>query len=568
MKKILSCALATMMLAFCGCSLGEGGKQSGSDSLGNNSSIQESANSIEFVQTELTLAIGESKQTEVVTSKKNVYVFYSVRDKEIVSVSNKGVITALAPGETVVYAEFGGETAMCLVKVKEKSAMPELSVSTPYYNNKVSLYANATLDLNAIVKFGDELVTDAALEYEVADTEIASVENGVLKGNALGTTTVTIKATHNGQTATATVSVQIINTVKAVKALTLSGQRTTFKVGDKFVFDGVVNVEYTDGTTENGVDYYTVDTSKYNTAKVGTYEIVVSVGEAKAAYTVTVEKETRTLKLLMIGNSFSQDTVNWLPQIAKSVGFTNVVIGNLVIGGCTLNTHYNNSQGIGDKVNAYEFTYYQNDTWNTLTGQTMMTGIRFTDWDFISLQQQSGNSGNVASYNSDLDGLVKYVKDIATNKNMKLVWNMTWAYPTGSGWFGGLYGNNQMNMYNSIVSAVQEKIVKNPEFALISPAGTAIQNGRTSYIGDYYPGEGEEFVNTLDEWNRDGAHLSVYEGRFTSSLAMFCTLTGYMPNEITYLPPNIDNKEGEVIRECVTNALVNPFVVTNSKIKN
>ena len=568
MKKILSCALATMMLAFCGCSLGEGGKQSGSDSLGNNSSIQESANSIEFVQTELTLAIGESKQTEVVTSKKNVYVFYSVRDKEIVSVSNKGVITALAPGETVVYAEFGGETAMCLVKVKEKSATPELSVSTPYYGNKVSLYANATLDLNAIVKFGDELVTDAALEYEVADAEIASVENGVLKGNALGTTTVTIKATHNGQTATATVSVQIINTVKAVKALMLSGQRTTFKVGDKFVFDGAVSVEYMDGTTENGVDYYTVDTSKYNTAKVGTYEIVVSIGEAKAAYTVTVEKETRTLKLLMIGNSFSQDTVNWLPQIAKSVGFTNVVIGNLVIGGCTLNTHYNNSQGIGDKVNAYEFTYYQNDTWNTLTGQTMMTGIRFTDWDFISLQQQSGNSGNVASYNSDLDGLVKYVKDIATNKNMKLVWNMTWAYPTGSGWFGGLYGNNQMNMYNSIVSAVQEKIVTNDNFCLISPAGTAIQNGRTSYIGDYYPGEGEEFVNTLDEWNRDGAHLSVYEGRFTSSLAMFCTLTGYMPNEITYLPPNIDNKEGEVIRECVTNALVNPFVVTNSKIKN
>jgi hypothetical protein len=104
-----------------------------------------------------------------------------------------------------------------------------------------------------------------------------------------------------------------------------------------------------------------------------------------------------------------------------------------------------------------------------------------------------------------LDGLVKYVKGIATNENMKLVWNMTWAYPTGSGWFGGLYGNNQMNMYNSIVSAVQEKIVKNPEFALVSPAGTAIQNGRTSYIGDYYPGEGEEFVNTLDEWNRDGA---------------------------------------------------------------
>ena len=107
--------------------------------------------------------------------------------------------------------------------------------------------------------------------------------------------------------------------------------------------------------------------------------------------------------------------------------------------------------------------------------------------------------------------------------------------------------------------------MKNPEFALISPAGTAIQNGRTSYIGDDYLGDSE---TTLNEWNRDGAHLSVYEGRFASSLSMFCTLTGYTPSEISYLPPNVDNKEGEVIRESVTNALANPFAVTNSKITN
>ena len=145
---------------------------------------------------------------------------------------------------------------------------------------------------------------------------------------------------------------------------------------------------------------------------------------------------------------------------------------------------------------------------------------------------------------------------------MKLVWNMTWAYPSASSWFGGLYGNSQANMYNAIVSTVQEKIVPNEEFRLISPAGTAIQNGRTSYIGDDYTGDDE---GTLNEWNRDGAHLSVYEGRFVSSLSMFCTLTGYMPSEINYLPPNIDNKEAAVIRESVTNALLTPFAVTNSQ---
>ena len=139
---------------------------------------------------------------------------------------------------------------------------------------------------------------------------------------------------------------------------------------------------------------------------------------------------------------------------------------------------------------------------------------------------------------------------------------MTWAYPTGSNWFGGLYENSQMNMYNSIMSAVQAKIVTNKNFCLISPAGTSIQNGRTSYIGDDYTGDDEK---KLDEWNRDGAHLSVYEGRFTSAMTMFCTLTGYMPDEITYNPANVDMAEAKVIRESVTNALANPFAVTNSK---
>ena len=195
----------------------------------------------------------------------------------------------------------------------------------------------------------------------------------------------------------------------------------------------------------------------------------------------------------------------------------------------------------------------------------MQQGLRFAEWDFVTLQQQSGNSGNVASYNSDLTGLIDYVKATTLKRdNVKLVWNMTWAYPTGSAWFGGLYDNDQMKMYNSITSAVQEKIVTNDNFCLISPAGTAIQNGRTSYIGDYYPGEGEAFVNTVDEWNRDGAHLSQYEGRFTSSLSMFCTVTGYTPDEISYNPTNVDAAEARVIRESVKNALANPFAVTKS----
>ena len=561
MKKIFSCILASVLaFGLTSCSLG-GNSSENSQTEVSSSATEEKNSNISFVNSELHMEIGESVKAEVETSKPNVYIFWSIRDKEIAKVDNNGVITALAAGETVCYAEFGGETAMCLVKVKEKSAMPELSVSVPYYGSQVSLYANAELNLNANIRFGDEVVTDATVSYEVADTQIATVENGKVIGKAVGTTTVTITATYDGQTATAVVTVQVLAEAQGVKALTVYGQKTTFTIGDKFTFGGIVNAEYTDGTTENNIDYYTIDTSKYDTSKVGTYEITVSLGDASYTYNVTVNKST-TLKILMIGNSFSQDTVMWMPQIAKSLGFTDIQVATVMKGGCTMEQHYD--YATNNKAE-YEFLYGDGNSWTTYKDYTMQQALRFADWDFVTLQQQSGNSGNVASYNSHLDGLIEYVKaNTFKRDSIKLVWNMTWAYPTGSSWFGGLYNNNQMNMYNSITSAVQEKIVTNDNFCLISPAGTAIQNGRTSYIGDYYPGEGEAYVNTMDEWNRDGAHLSVYEGRFTSSLSMFCTVTGYTPDEISYVPANVDELEARVIRESVKNALANPFAVTNS----
>ena len=563
MKKILSCILAAVMLAFglTSCSIHSIlGDFLGGDSQGASSSTNHSTNTIEFVNTEVVMEIGESVQLEVTTSKKNAPVFWSIRDAEIASVSDKGLITALAAGETVCYAEFGGQTAMCLVTVKEQSATPELSIVVPYYNSQVSMYAGSTLALNEVVKFGDEVVTDATVEYTVADAQIATVSNGTVNALAVGETTVTIVASYDGQVAEATVTVVVINTAKAIKAITVYAQRTAYTIGDKFVFDGFVDVEYTDGDTESKIDYYTVNTASFNSAKVGEYEITVSVGDVSYTYTVSVVKGT-TLKILMIGNSFSQDTVMWMPGIAKSLGFTDIEVGTLVIGGCTLATHYQNAMNNSAQ---YEFLYGDGESWTTSYNYTMAQGLKATDWDFVCLQQQSGNSGNVASYNSDLTGLVDYVKATTLKKDkVKLVWNMTWAYPAGSNWFTGSYDNDTMKMYNSIVSAVQEKIVTNDNFCLISPAGTAIQNGRTSSVLEVnFTGADDATVNA---WNRDGAHLSVYEGRFTSSLSMFCTVTGYTPDEITYNPTNVDAIEARVIREAVKNALANPFAVTDSR---
>ena len=50
----------------------------------------------------------------------------------------------------------------------------------------------------------------------------------------------------------------------------------------------------------------------------------------------------KTLKILAIGNSFSDDALWLLPDILKSLGINNFRISNLYIGGCVLSTHATN----------------------------------------------------------------------------------------------------------------------------------------------------------------------------------------------------------------------------------
>ncbi len=206
MKKILCCLFATLMCIFCFSACG--GKN---DSQNAGGSTQESK--IEFVQNEIVLSVGDSVQAEVITSKKNVYISWSIRDEDLATVSEDGVITALAEGQTMCYAEFGGEKAICLIKVVAKNAAPMLSVSIPYNQDLIALYIGHTLNLKASAKLGDDVCADATILYAVADSAVATVENGVLTACGVGDTTLTITAEYAGEIATLSVEIQVVDSL-------------------------------------------------------------------------------------------------------------------------------------------------------------------------------------------------------------------------------------------------------------------------------------------------------------------------------------------------------------------
>ncbi|MBR0327562.1 MAG: DUF4886 domain-containing protein, partial [Clostridia bacterium] len=116
------------------------------------------------------------------------------------------------------------------------------------------------------------------------------------------------------------------------------------------------------------------------------------------------------------------------------------------------------------------------------------------------------------------------------------------------------YGSDQMKMYNAILNAVASKIKTNDNFVYIVPNGTAIQNARTSYIGDHI--------------TRDGYHLSYDFGRYIAGLTFISKLTGLSVENVGFAPEGVDENKKLIAIESAMNAIASPDSVTNSVYVN
>ena len=255
---------------------------------------------------------------------------------------------------------------------------------------------------------------------------------------------------------------------------------------------------------------------------------------------------TKTLKVLAIGNSFSSDATEYLWDIAKDGGVEKIIIGNLYIGGCALDKHYSNI-----KANSGAYTYYKNTNgrWTSASGVSVQKGLADEEWDIVTVQQASGSSGVETSYAP----LSKILDFIAENEpNADVYWHLTWAYQGNSTHSSfPTYGKDQMKMYNAILKALNSKVKVQESIVGIIPSGTAVQNLRSSYIGD-----------TI---TRDGYHMSYDYGRYTVALTWFAYLTGGDVDKVDWLPTSyaaVLKDHLPAMREAVKGALAKPEEIT------
>ena len=166
-----------------------------------------------------------------------------------------------------------------------------------------------------------------------------------------------------------------------------------------------------------------------------------------------VYAQQKTVRILAIGNSFSQDAVEqYLHELAEAEGIS-TIIGNMFIGGCSLERHVKNDGKKREKGK-----------------MSLEAVLADEDWDYVSLQQASPFSGMYETYEASLPELIEYVK-VRLPKKTKLMLHQTWAYASTSRHSGFKnYNCNQLTMYQAIADAVK-KAAKANKIKIVIPSG-------------------------------------------------------------------------------------------------
>ena len=247
--------------------------------------------------------------------------------------------------------------------------------------------------------------------------------------------------------------------------------------------------------------------------------------------------QAKVIKVLAVGNSFSQDAVEqYLYELAAAQG-DSLIIGNAYIGGCSIDTHYDN---LLNNKPAYIYRKVVGGVKAVRRKASLQSIIRDEQWDIITLQQVSQLSG-VASSFTNLAQLKRLILSYTTNLHVQFMWHMTWAYAenfTKENF--SAYHYDQREMYSAIVSTMQNVLPGVGGFTRIIPSGIAIQLARYR-LGDVL--------------NRDGFHLSYTLGRYTAACTWCEVLTGRIIDGNRYFPATISAEEATICQEAAHEAV-------------
>lgn len=257
---------------------------------------------------------------------------------------------------------------------------------------------------------------------------------------------------------------------------------------------------------------------------------------------VMLTASAESWRLLCIGNSYSRDAVEkYLYPLVVADG-DDIRIVNIFKTGASLVDTYGTI--VGDSIYP-ESHHIVDGVWSARYNVTAAALLN-DEWDFISIQQNSFNSGYYNTF-SNIPAILQEIKE-RTNGHGEVLYHQTWSYAQNSPLLEPYEGSAEV-MYSRIAECTLKLSEKYPNLGRIVPAGTAIQNCRLNY-------------SLPNELTCDGVHLDSL-GCFTAACVWYETITGRDVRQNTYMPRALTHGAIQQAKISAHNAMLSPFSTTS-----
>ena len=241
----------------------------------------------------------------------------------------------------------------------------------------------------------------------------------------------------------------------------------------------------------------------------------------------------KQIKLLAVGNSFTQDSLAYLHDICAAGGVDLKAV-NLYIGGCSLERHWKNME-----ENEASYLYEVNGVSQEKYVSSREI-LEAEEWDYILTQQASHDSGMPETYDPWLHRLLAAFRDACPGAECLL--QKTWAYEIDSEHNEfSRYHNSQQEMYTRLSKCYEDAAAA--EGVRLIPSADVIQAVRKEAPFRYELGE--------RSLCKDGYHMDLIYGRYLLGAVFYEFLTGRDIRANGFLPEGAKQQPADVIRECV-----------------
>lgn len=265
----------------------------------------------------------------------------------------------------------------------------------------------------------------------------------------------------------------------------------------------------------------------------------------------------KTLKVLMIGNSFSICTLKQLPQCAAAMPGCELDLCSLYIGGCSLERHWNNvvAASTNKTFRPYKVSWSYATASNkadapvakaVVDGKANIPEVLAADkWDVVTVQQASHLSWQPDSYHPFGDDLVATVRKLAPQA--KIMVQQTWAYTPYDKRLKK-WGIDPPTMHAKL-KAAYAAFAKKYGFEII-PAGDAVQNFRKAMPSP----DGITGDPCGQPKGKDKFHLN-REGEYLQACVWLGALFGCDVTTLTYRPGFLSEERAVQMRASAKAAL-------------